>query len=86
MSNDDEKKKANGYDLGDLLAGAFIAVTAAVVVVEVVAEHRDRRAQREREREHTARVPSAVPPIEVEDASNAGDADDDVPRVGAGIN
>ncbi len=72
--DDDNDTKRSGYDWGDMLAGAAVAVTAVAAFAAAVEEWRERRARRERERAAASAPPA--PPFEVEDRAAA-----DVPRV-----
>lgn len=80
--HDDDDPKRSGYDWGDMLAGAAVAVTAVAAFAAAVEEWRERRARRERER--AASAPPA-PPFEVEDRAGAATGDD-VPRAVEGCN
>lgn len=71
--DDDNDTKRSGYDWGDMLAGAAVAVTAVAAFAAAVEEWRERRARRERA---ASAPPATAPPFEVEDR-----AADDVPRV-----
>lgn len=77
--HDDNDTKRSGYDWGDMLAGAAVAVTAVAAFAAAVEEWRERRARRERERAAASAPPA--PPFEVEDR-----ATDDAPRAIEGCN